>query len=568
MSKKFKFTILIFLALVVVVFAVVKKQDKVATIYVGNIITIDDNNPRAEAIAVSKKGEIFAVGDKESVLATKTSNTKVIDLEGKTLMPAFFDSHSHFSSVGLLASSANLLPPPDGGVATVNGVIKALKDWYSKNPDAKMIVGYGYDDSFLKEKRHIYKEDLDKVSTTLPVFAFHVSGHLVAVNSKALEMLNVNKDTKDPEGGTYDRYRNSSEPNGLMMEMAIYKPFMYVMENIDPEGKIIKAQEIYASFGYTTVEDGAAKNDDIEILKGMAKKNELYLDVIAYQLFNNVENESDYDAMSTTYKNNFRVGGLKLILDGSPQGKTAWLTEEYKVIPNHAHGDMHYKGIAFMEDEQLYSYVSKLYSKGKNFNIHVNGDAAIDQLIKAIERLKKEYGEKDVVITAVHSQTIRYDQIDKFKELGIFPSYFPAHTFYWGDFHVSSVLGGERASRISPLKTSLEKGVKFSIHHDAPVVMPRPFMSLYAAVNRLTRSGAVLGAHERISVEDGLKALTLWPAQQHKEGDRKGSLEAGKLADLIIISQDPLTTNKKDLDKIQVIETIKGGKTIYKLEQN
>jgi predicted amidohydrolase YtcJ len=265
--------------------------------------------------------------------------------------------------------------------------------------------------------------------------------------------------------------------------------------------------------------------------------------------------------LARTYTNHLRVGGAKLNLDGSPQGRTAWLTQPYFKVPAGQKGDYH--GYAAMTDEQALAYVDKAFANGWQLLAHVNGDAAIDQFIKAVRAAEKKYGMADRRPVAIHAQTARLDQVEAFKELGIIPSFFPMHTFYWGDWHRDTVLGPERGANISPTGWALARGIVFTSHHDAPVAKPDSMRVLDATVNRVTRSGKVLGPDQRVSPLVALKAQTIWSAYQHFEERTKGSIEVGKLADFVVLDRNPMTVDPLQIADIKVMLTVKEGRTIY-----
>ena len=251
-------------------------------------------------------------------------------------------------------------------------------------------------------------------------------------------------------------------------------------------------------------------------------------------------------------------------LDGSPQGKTAWLTEPYYVPPEGQQAD--YRGYPAITDEEAIALVDKAFGNGWQILAHCNGDAAMDQFIMAIRAATEKYGKADRRPVMIHAQTVREDQLDAMKELGIIPSFFGMHTYYWGDWHRDSVLGPERAARISPAASTLKRGMIYTQHHDAPVAMPNSIMILASQMNRTTRSGKVLGPEQRVSVMDALKSITINAAYQYFEEDSKGSLEPGKLADLVILDKNPLKAEPADIKDIKVIETIKEGISIYKAQ--
>ena len=264
---------------------------------------------------------------------------------------------------------------------------------------------------------------------------------------------------------------------------------------------------------------------------------------------------------SDTYVNNFRIGGVKLTFDGSPQGKTAWFTKPYLMPP--LGQDESYLGYPAFADADALKWFSMAYANDWQMLTHTNGDAAIDQLIDISEQAAEAFPGKDRRTVMIHGQFLREDQIDDIKRLGIFPALYPMHTFYWGDWHRDSVAGIERAQNISPTGWLLNRDIKFSIHSDAPVTFPNSMRILDSAVNRTTRSGAVLGAEQRLRPMDALKAMTIWPAYQHFEEESKGSLEAGKQADMVILDQNPLSIDPTKIATINVVETIKRDVSVY-----
>jgi predicted amidohydrolase YtcJ len=285
------------------------------------------------------------------------------------------------------------------------------------------------------------------------------------------------------------------------------------------------------------------------------------LDVVAYM---DMVSSSDMMAssyLSQDYRNRLRIGGVKLNFDGSPQGKTAWLTEPYFKPPSGQ--PTTYAGYPTFDDEQANQYMAKAFENNWQVLTHANGDAAIEQFINAVEDAIKTHGKADRRTVLIHGQTIRQDQIDRLKDLDIFPSLYPMHTFYWGDWHADSVLGQPRADFISPTQAVREAGLMFSTHHDAPVALPSSFRVLDATVNRTTRTKKILGKDQRIDPYTALRAMTIWPAHQYFEEKRKGSLEVGKQADFVILNANPLKIPREDLINLVAVETISRGETVY-----
>jgi len=535
------------------------------TIYMGgNIITINDAQPSAEAVAV-RDGKILAVGKKADVLKTAGDKTKKINLGGKTMLPGFVDSHGHAYLIGIQASTANLLPPPDGSGKDIPSLQKLLTDWAATHQEAVKkvgwIAGFGYDDSQLAEQRHPTRDDLDKVSTDLPVLIFHQSGHLGVVNSKALELAGVTAETKDPKGGVFRRRKGSQEPNGVLEEYAFFYLVSMLAANFDDDVNdklVVEGTRLLASFGYTTGQEGRAMGAGLDSMKRVADAGKLKIDLVSYPDILEVNNPKP----TMSYSNHYRVGGVKLTIDGSPQGKTAWLTKPYYVPPEGQGKD--YRGYAAIDEKTTNEAVEKAFAHGWQILVHANGDAASDRFINAVRLAKEKYPNVDNRPVLIHGQVLREEQVEEIKKLGIFASLFPMHTFYWGDWHRDSVLGPERAENISPTGWFMKRGMMFGTHHDAPVALPDSMRVLSATVTRKTRTGKVLGPEHKVPVAMALKAMTLWPAWQHFEEKTKGSLEVGKLADFVILSDNPLTIDEDKIADIKVLETIKEDKSIYK----
>lgn len=537
----------------------------------GDIVTMNDAGETAGALAIAD-GLILAVGDADDVLAAhRGAGTVVVDLAGKALLPGFIDAHGHFLQTGLQASAANLLPPPDGTVASIGDIVAALEAQLDSPLTEQMgvVLGMGYDDAQLAEGRHPTRDELAAVDTELPILLIHQSGHLGVANDAALELAGIGPDAEDPAGGAYRRDADG-RLTGVMEETAFFAAAMGVLARINDDVLTRNArasQRAYAAAGFTTAQEGRATLDDAAFLTAAGAAGILDIDVAIYPdpTFAAAEPfEAAMAGASRDYRNRVRLAGIKLSLDGSPQGKTAWLTAPYYVPPQGQDAD--YRGYGQLPDDVLDRWVGRAFEAGWQVLTHVNGDAAIDQFLGAVERATAERGEADRRPVAIHAQTAREDQVARMGELGIIPSFMTVHTFYWGDWHRDSVLGPERAARISPHRDALSRGMVVTSHNDAPVTLPNSRMILFSQVNRTTRSGAVLGPGQRVSTMEALRAITIHAAYQHFEEDRKGSLEPGKLADLVILDRNPLTIAPEALLGLEVVETIKEGATIFRAE--
>lgn len=534
----------------------------------GPVITINDEAPHAQAVAV-KDGKILAVGDKEEVLKTKGAETKLIDLNGKTMLPGFVDAHGHVFMGGIQALSANMLAPPDGEVKDIPSLVRTLKEWTNANQTTvdkiQLIVGFGYDNAMLAELRHPTREDLDQVSKDIPVCIIHQSGHLFAVNSKALEVCGVTAETPNPAGGVIRRGEDGKEPNGVLEETAGFPVIMKLLSRAGAEGAKQFARsgsELWARFGYTTAQEGRSVPAVANILRAVADEGGFKNDVVTYPDVL-VDREFIKKNVTQEYKNRLRVGGAKLTIDGSPQGFTAWRDRPYYApVGNYPPG---YRGYHAATEEQVISAVDWAFENNIQILTHSNGEAASDLLIAAIDAATRKHGGGDRRAVLIHGQFLREDQIDSFNHLSVIPSLFPMHTFYWGDWHRDHTVGPLLADNISPTGWCVKRGMKFTSHHDAPVAFPNSMRVLDATVTRRSRSGDIIGPAQRVDVMTALKSMTIWPAWQHFEEKNKGSIETGKLADFVILDKDPTAIDPETIDEIKVVETIKEGVTIFDL---
>jgi predicted amidohydrolase YtcJ len=536
----------------------------------GNIITINDAQPKAEAVAV-KDGKILTVGSMKEVLGSKGSDTQMVDLKGSTMLPGFVDAHGHVMGGGLQALSANLLAPPDGEAKDIAAVQDILRNWMAANETVVqkvgLIVGFGYDNAQLAEVRHPVREDLDEVSGDVPIVLVHQSGHIISVNSKALEIGEITAETENPSGGVIQRGDDGKEPNGVLEETAAFPLLIKLLSKVGPDGskEFIRAgSELWARYGYTTAQDGRTMPGSLAALKTVANDGGLKIDVVSYPDVL-VDREAIKREYNSTYTNHFRVGGAKLTIDGSPQGFTAWRDRPYyKPVGNYPPG---YLGYPAATAEQVEDAIDWAFVNNIQILTHANGEAASDQLIAFIAAATEKYGANDRRSVLIHGQFLREDQMDSFQSLGVVPSLFPMHTFYWGDWHRDHTVGPVLAENISPTGWAVKRGMKFTSHHDAPVAFPDSMRVLDATVTRRSRSGDIIGPAQRVDVMTALKAMTIWPAWQHFEEDSKGSIEPGKLADLVILDKDPTAVDPENIDQIKVVETIKEGVTVFDLSE-
>ncbi len=535
------------------------------TLYVGrHILTMNEAAGAVSAVAVA--GETIAwVGDRD---AWRGHADEVVELGQRALLPGFIDAHGHLSFMARTLGLANLAPPPVGGVTDIASLKQVMIDYIAAHDVAAgaWVVGFGYDDSLIAERRHPDRDDLDAVSTEHPIALVHVSGHLMATNSVALREAGITAATPDPPGGVIRRRSDSDEPSGVLEETAM-GPLtgLFLGDDGLTTGAIDAALGEYARFGVTTVQDSAASWQLHALLAEIAADTGLKLDVLLFPVGMDGTFALPEGVELGRYSDRLQVAGTKLMLDGSPQGKTAFLSEPYHVVPEGLPDD--YRGYPVMTNNRAKALIRDYLSRGIPMQIHANGDAAADMLINAVAAAVADDPVEDHRTVMIHAQTVREDQLDRMQALGIIPSFFAAHVFYWGDWHRDSVLGPERAARISPTASSLERGLPFTLHNDAPIVPPDMLRLLWAATHRETRSGRILGEAQRIEVLEALRAVTINAAHQSFEEDRKGTLTPGKQADLVVLSANPLDTAPEALLELQVLRTVSRGVTVYDAER-
>lgn len=519
----------------------------------GDIITMS-NNLYTTAV-LTENGKIVKLGE-EALAFRNNSDVQIFDLAGKTMLPAFIDAHSHFSAV-----ANSFLQVPLDECISFKEIQDRIENFIKSNNIKKgeWILAKGYDNNQLQEKQHPKKEVLDKASPNNPLIIQHKSGHMGVLNSLGLENLGITVDTPNIDGGLIEAKNN--ELTGYMEENS----YLYYLKQIPmPDINSLvnackKAQDKYASYGITTIQEGMMIDLQLPLYDYLVNSKKLFLDVVGYVGMDAISQYLEkFSKSKLNYYNNFKIGGIKIFLDGSPQGKTAWMRKPYE-------NEKEYCGYPTMKDEQVYNSIEYAYDNNLQILAHCNGDRASEQYLGEIEKLEKQGKDVSKIRPVmVHAQLLGIDQIDKLRDCGVIPSFFVAHTYYWGDIHISN-FGFDRAKNISPVKSAIDKGVEYyTFHQDSPVIEQDMIETVWCAVNRVTKDGVKIGKEQCISVLEALKAVTINAAYQYFEENNKGSIDVGKNADFVILSDNPLTYNPEKLKEIEVIYTIKSDEVIYK----
>ena len=561
-------SVIFIVGLVVLIFSWVAWDDQSADIiFIGDhIITVDSTAVNVTAVAVAGQN-IVATGSAEEVLKLKKSSTRIVELGNNALVPGFIDAHGHMTGVAKLTEIIDLASPPVGRVENIDDIVALVESKIDTQQlvPGTWVLGFGYDDSLLEEKRHPNRDDLDRVSSDHPVLLTHVSGHLATVNSAALRQQKIDQNTENPPGGVIRRRPGSREPNGVLEETAMglfSRNLMAPMKDDKFEHLVRQAVQRYTSYGITTIQDGGTNMADIERLRAAANRKPYAADVVVFPWSNSFDdNQLAAIEAEPSYTNGLRLGGIKFGLDGSPQGRTAFLSQPYNEGPPGAAPD--YRAYPTYPAEKLNPKIARLLERGTPTLVHANGDAAIDMLLDGVTAAfdNKELSDHRTVI--IHAQLMRKDQLERTKKLGLVPSYYSAHPFFWGDWHRRS-FGEERAAFISPAAETARMQIPFTIHNDAPIVPPDMMRLMWVAVNRKTRSDFVLGPDQRLTPMQALHAITLGAAYQYFEENKKGSITPGKQADLVILERNPLLANPDTLKDISIIETFARGQSVFK----
>lgn len=534
----------------------------------GRILTMVDQDDAPEAVLV-REGRIAAVGPLHQVRAAASVQTETVDLEGRTLMPSFIDSHGHLLQHGVLASLVDL-----EHARSIAEIISAFRDRLAlrDHDDRSPLIGAKYDPQLLAEGRHPTRADLDAVTTQLPVFALHRSLHVAVGNSFLVDGAGLSAQTPDPEGGRFGRFPDGT-PDGYVEEHPAMAAFMPMLSpggggGLLPTGLTdpVQAAELaaadYLRHGITTAQEGAADPATITGLIEASRAGALGLDVVVYPVVQSGTSAVDeHPEFTGDYVGRLRLGGYKMILDGSPQARSAWMSESYAPIP----GD-EAPGCAYPihTPEEVEAFTRAVAQQGRQLIVHCNGDAAAQLWVDTAERVGAELPallESRPVM--IHAQTVRDDQLERMARLGMIASIFSVHSWFWGDVHLRN-FGPVRGRRISPARSALDRGVRVTLHQDTPVTPPDMLLSIWAAVNRISRTGRPVGLEERISTWEALRAVTCEAAYQYGEEDSKGQLREGMRADLVILSADPLATAPQDLREIEVLATIKDGEVVFR----
>jgi predicted amidohydrolase YtcJ len=529
----------------------------------ADVVTMNPALPSAQAFALLDD-RFAAVGSNQELRRWAERQSRVVDLGGHTVVPGFIESHSHPSLYALTLLQADCRTPPCGTVAEVKARVKTMAEALGANRWAR---GWGYDDTLIAERRHLNRSDLDDAAPANPVLVSHVSGHLAYANSLALAISGIHPGTPQPRGGEI-QLDERGVPTGLLKEHAAQE---LVLEHVPPystaelKAALCGTMRRYHQAGITSSHDAAVGyfREGRQVFQAYGELEEEGR--LELRIYLNVVEEFYRDLPLLGMEARFgsgrlRLGCVKLFQDGSIQALTAALEEPYQNAPGR-------QGDLIHPQEVLDELVEHYHRRGIQVAVHANGGRAIESTLQALERAQRLHHRDDARHLIIHCQLASRDQIRRMKRLGVVPSFFVNHVYYWGDRHVALFLGPERAARIDPLGAAVQEGLIFTLHSDLPVTPVDPLFSMHCAVNRRTRKGMVLGPEERISPVEALRAYTVHGAYCSFEENAKGSIEVGKVADFVVLSENPLRVAPERIRELRVLRTVLGGRTVYEAGQ-
>ncbi len=516
----------------------------------GNFWTVNPRAPRAEAVAISD-GRFLAVGTNDEILAFATSRSRKIDLGKKTVLPGFIDAHSHPAMSGRLH-----LRQVDCDLRSIKAIQSALRERAAKTPPNEWVLGFKYDDTKTAEGRMLTLKDLDIAVPDHPVLVNHRGGHENFVNSLALKAAQVDEGTPDPPGGKFDR-DSSGHLNGRIIERA-ETPFGKVIPSTfsreDCREGVKLISKMMTRTGITSVGDALGSPEDLRAYQDARDTGDLSMRVYCFLGWRYIDQMIAAGVRTGLGDEWVRIGGMKQVADGAISGRTARLSQPYIGSPNDY-------GTFSASEEEIYEFGRKAYAAGWQLGTHANGDVAIERVLNVYERLNREFPRKDPRFRIEHCTLINDSIVQRMKALNVIPTPFSTYVYYHGE--KMQYYGKERLEHMFALRTFLDAGLHPTQASDYPPGEFAPMMALQSEVTRTDMKGNVWGASQKVSVEEAIRVGTIHGAYASYEEKLKGSIDAGKLADLVVLGRDPFREDPSTLVTIPVERTMTGGKWVY-----
>jgi predicted amidohydrolase YtcJ len=517
----------------------------------ANIITVDPRQPRARAVAIAD-GRFLAVGDDEEVLALAGPRTAQVDLEGRTVVPGFIDAHAHPASAG-----RSHLRRVDCDLRSITAIRDAIRDRASRTPAGQWVLGFKYDDTKTEESRPLTRLDLDAVAPGHPVYVAHRGGHTGYANTLAFERAGVSEQTPDPQGGRFDRDPDTGRLTGKVREKAsdaIEAVIPNEFSRDDYREGVALISRMMARAGITSVHDAYGTPEDLRAYQDARQAGALSVRVYCLIGWSAIDRMIAAGVRTGLGDEWVRVGAMKMTCDGSISERTARLSQPYVGSP----GDY---GILVTDEDELYARGRKAHEADWQIGVHANGDVAIDITLRLFERLQRERPRRDPRFRIEHCTVVDDDLIRRIKAVGAIPNPFSTYVYYHGE--KMRFYGPERLERMFAVRSFLDAGIRVTQASDYPPGPFEPMMALQSSVTRTDMRGNVWGPKQRVSVEEALRVGTLHGAYASYEENLKGSIEPGKLADLVVLGRDPTGEDPSSLIRIPVERTMVGGRWVF-----
>jgi hypothetical protein len=519
-------------------------------LYNGRFWTVNSRLPRAQAVAIAS-GRFLAVGSNDDILALASARSRKVDVGQRTVLPGFIDAHTHPAISGRMH-----LRQVDCDLRSIAAIQSALHERASKTPPDQWVLGFKYDDTKTSDRRRLRLEDLNAAVPDRPVLVTHRGGHEAFANSLALKLAGVSETTPDPTGGQFE-HDSSGHLTGRVLERAVEAfdkviPSTYTRDDYREGVKLIA--KMMTKTGITSVGDALGSPEDLQAYQDARTSEDLLFRVYCF-IHSAWIDRMIAAGVRTGFGDEWvRIGGMKQIADGAIAGRTARLSQPYVGHPNDY-------GTFSATEEELYEYGHKAYAAGWQLGTHANGDVAIERVLSVYERINREIPRKDPRFRIEHCTLINDSIIQRMRALNVIPIPFSTYVYYHGE--KMQYYGEERLKHMFAMRTFLDAGLRPTQSSDYPPGEFAPMMALQSEVTRTDMDGHVWGANQRISVEEAIFAGTMNGAYASYEENLKGSIEPGKLADLVVLGRDPFTEDVSTLVTIPVERTMVGGKWVY-----
>ena len=528
-----------------------RRTEPQTILYNANMLTIDTRNPRAQAVAIAD-GRFLAVGSNDEIRTLYNSQVEKVDLQGATVLPGFIDAHTHPCYAGL-----RHLRQVDCDLRSISDIQAAVRQRASQTPPGAWVLGFKYDDTKTSEGRPLTREDLDAAAPSHPVRIEHRGGHTAYVNSLAFKMAGVSETTPDPAGGRFDRDPSTGRLNGRISENArqVFEkliPSTYSRDDYREAVKLIS--RLMSRAGITSVHYAQGSPEDLRAYQDAHAAGDLSLRVYCLIDYPHIDRMIEAGVRTGLGNEWVRVGAMKMTCDGSISERTARLSEPYVGRPDDY-------GIVVMSEEELYTHARKAHEAGWQIGVHANGDVAIDIVLRVYERLQHELPRPDPRFRLEHCTVVNDSLIQRIRALGAIPTPFSTYVYYHGEKMRN--YGPERLNRMFAVRSFLDEGIRVTQASDYPPGPFEPMMALRSEVTRTDLKGNVWGPRQRVTVEEAIRVGTLHGAYASFEENLKGSIEPGKLADLVVLGRDPLKEEPLSLVNIPVQRTMVGGRWVF-----